>query len=95
EGYPSEPKTGTIMQWPNEPGNDRYCFHAGTAWKENRVVNSGGRVMATTALDPNLDQAVLKSRNLASAVDFDGAFYRSDIGDDLLLCDDSLSSDGS
>jgi phosphoribosylamine--glycine ligase len=84
-----------MMQWPNEPGDDRYCFHAGTAWTENQVVNSGGRVMATTALHPELDQAVLKSRNLASAVDFDGAFYRSDIGDDLLYGDRSFSRNGS
>jgi len=95
EGYPSEPKTGAMMQWPNEPGDDRYCFHAGTAWKENQVVNSGGRVMATTALHPELDQAVLKSRNLASAVDFDGAFYRPDIGDDLLSGYRSFSRNGS
>ena len=77
------------LQFLNQPADDRYCFHAGTAWKENKVVNSGGRVMATTTLHPELDQAVLMSRNLASEVDFDGAFYRSDIGDDLLSGDRS------
>lgn len=85
QGYPSELRTGSIMQWPTEPGDDRFCFHAGTAWRDDQVVNSGGRVMATTALHQELDQAVQMSRNLASSVDFDGAFYRSDIGDDLLL----------
>lgn len=85
DGYPSEPKTGFKMLWPNEPGEDRYCFHAGTTWRDDHVVNSGGRVMATTALHTDLHQAVQESRNLASAVDFEGAFYRSDIGDDLLL----------
>jgi phosphoribosylamine--glycine ligase len=83
-GYPMEAKTGFIMQWPHEPGVDRFCFHAGTAWQDNEVMSSGGRVMATTALHTELEQAIMESRNLASAVDFEGAFYRSDIGDDLL-----------
>lgn len=85
EGYPLDPKTGGVIQWPAEPGDHRFCFHAGTSWQQNQVVNSGGRVMAATALHQDLDRAVQMSRNLASSVDFDGAFYRSDIGDDMLL----------
>jgi phosphoribosylamine--glycine ligase len=84
-GYPSGLKTGFKMHWPVGLGDDRFCFHAGTTWQHDQVVNSGGRVMAVTALHEELNQAVQMSRNLASSVVFEGAFYRSDIGDDLLL----------
>jgi phosphoribosylamine--glycine ligase len=55
-------------------------FHAGTAHADGRLVTSGGRVAAVTALGASLEEAASRSRSAAGAVTFDGAFFRPDIG---------------
>jgi phosphoribosylamine--glycine ligase len=43
-------------------------------------VTSGGRVLAVTALAPTFAEAADASRAAAGRIEFDGAFFRSDIG---------------
>ncbi len=58
-------------------------FHAGTRVQENRTVTNGGRVMAFTSLDTDMNQALSISYDNLAKVEFDGMNYRKDIGFDL------------
>ena len=55
-------------------------FHAGTEYKNDKVLTSGGRVFCATALGNNLKEAQENAYNLVSKVSFEGAFFRKDIG---------------
>jgi phosphoribosylamine--glycine ligase len=59
---------------------DITVFHAGTAYDGDHLTTSGGRVLAVTALSGTFAEAADRSREAASAVRFEGAFFRSDIG---------------
>lgn len=64
-------------------------FHAGTATNETGdIVTNGGRVLALTALANSLEGAVNKSQKAAAAVQFEGKYYRKDIGVDLIRYND-------
>ncbi|NXG18193.1 PUR2 protein, partial [Grallaria varia] len=55
-------------------------FHAGTALKEGRVVTSGGRVLAVTAVRDDLPSALQEANRGVASIHFQGAIYRKDIG---------------
>ena len=55
-------------------------FHAGTAEAGANVVTSGGRVLGVTGVDADLQAALARAYDGVSALDFDGAFHRNDIG---------------
>ncbi|MFJ4375964.1 phosphoribosylamine--glycine ligase [Pseudomonas japonica] len=55
-------------------------FHAGTALQDGQVVTSGGRVLCATALGDTVEAAQQQAYRLAAELDWDGAFYRKDIG---------------
>lgn len=56
-------------------------FHAGTSLDTaNRVVTSGGRVLCATAIGASVTEAQQKAYALAAQIDWNGCFYRKDIG---------------
>jgi len=56
-------------------------FHAGTALETTGgIVTCGGRVLAVTALEADLDHALRTAYTAASKIHFEGAHYRRDIG---------------
>jgi phosphoribosylamine--glycine ligase len=59
-------------------------FHAGTAFKENKVVSNGGRVMAVTSFGDTIEEALEKSYKSIDAIHFNKMNYRKDIGFDLV-----------
>ena len=79
-GYPAKARAGDpVTLPPAEP--DVIVFHAGTNRDESgRLVSSGGRVLAVTAVGETLDQARLRSSGHAARVRFEGGQFRSDIG---------------
>ena len=63
--------------------NDSLVFHAGTQLKDNKVVTSGGRVMAITSYGSDFREALKKSYQNLEKLHFDRMYYRKDIGFDL------------
>ncbi|MFZ9941969.1 MAG: phosphoribosylamine--glycine ligase [Bacteroidia bacterium] len=82
KGYPGDIEKGKVVE-----GLD-HCegslvFHAGTTLSDEKVITSGGRVFAVTSLGKNIAAAQKQSMASASAITFDGKYFRKDIGDDL------------
>ena len=55
-------------------------YHAGSALSDGRLVTSGGRVLGVTAVGGTLDEAVENAYSAARRINFEGAYYRRDIG---------------
>jgi phosphoribosylamine--glycine ligase len=82
-GYPEKYEKGKVIsKIPHHPNG--YIYHSGTALKENRLVTNGGRVLAITSFDLDYKMAVDKSLEIASNIEFEGKYFRKDIGFDLL-----------
>jgi phosphoribosylamine--glycine ligase len=83
-GYPGDYAKGKIITGLDEV-KDGIAFHAGTALDKNgQVVTAGGRVIALTSLGKDIPGALKKSNRNAKKVQFDGKYFRRDIGKDLL-----------
>ncbi len=79
-GYPLNPRKGDAITGLPAPSDDAMVFHAGTTDKDGVAVTSGGRVLCVTALADSVKAAQQRAYQLAQAIHFDGAQYRSDIG---------------
>lgn len=62
---------------------DSFVFHAGTKNHENKIITSGGRVIAISSLAKNLDLALQKTYSSISKIYFENMYFRRDIGFDL------------
>jgi phosphoribosylamine--glycine ligase len=82
-GYPeSYEKNKEITGF--DAAEESIVFHAGTTFKENKVVSNGGRVMAVTSFGDTIEEALEKSYKSIDAIHFDKMNYRKDIGFDLV-----------
>lgn len=79
-GYPDASETGKRIDIPTHIPDDVLIFHAGTKVVDGDVVTAGGRVIAVTGLGSNIAEAAAKSRAVADAIQFDGKYFRRDIG---------------
>lgn len=81
-GYPDSYEKGHEIIGLEECKNldDVFIYHAGTAIKDGKVVNNGGRVLGVMAKGKTLDKALEKSYNALNIVKFKDCFYRKDIG---------------
>lgn len=59
-------------------------FQAGTRREGDTVVTSGGRVLCATAFGNNVQEAVEASKAALKTIQFDGMYYRRDIGGEFL-----------
>ncbi len=82
-GYPGAYPKGKAIKG-TESVSESILFHAGTAVKEGSLVTSGGRVIAASSYGVDIPSALECSFRSAQAVDFDGKYFRRDIGRDLL-----------
>lgn len=81
-GYPEEYEKGKIISGLDRV-EDVVAFHSGTKLIDGNLVTAGGRVLALTGLSLSTDESLLKSYKAANLIDFEGKYYRKDIGKDL------------
>jgi phosphoribosylamine--glycine ligase len=79
EGYPGDYPKGREMSG-FEKVKGSLLFHAGSVKKDNAVVTNGGRVLAVTSYGTDIKQALAKSYENAALIDYEGKYYRKDIG---------------
>ena len=81
-GYPEAYKKGFVIN-----GLDKVegsvVFHSGTALKNGNVVTNGGRVIAVSSYGKDKADALAKSFEEARKIEFEGKYFRRDIGQDL------------
>jgi len=81
-GYPEKYEKGFAMTGMDKV-QDSVLFHAGTALKDGVVVTNGGRVLAVSSYGADKDEALARSMRGAEQIQFEGKYYRHDIGQDL------------
>jgi phosphoribosylamine--glycine ligase len=80
-GYPFEYAKGdSIEGLPAGDNVETKVFHAGTKRQGERIVTAGGRVLCACALGGTVQDAQRKAYQLANAIHWPGAYYRTDIG---------------
>jgi phosphoribosylamine--glycine ligase len=81
-GYPGHYEKGKEISGLGKI-TDGVVFHAGTKISDNRVVTSGGRVLAVSSWGTSMKEALEGSYRNARLLSFDNMYYRTDIGFDL------------
>lgn len=81
-GYPQVYKKGCpISGLDNVKGS--IVFHSGTAFKNGEIVSDGGRVVAVSSYGKDKNEALQKSFEAVSQIEFTDKYFRKDIGQDL------------
>jgi phosphoribosylamine--glycine ligase len=81
-GYPESYAKGKVMSNLDKTEGS-ILFHAGTKRDGDEVLTNGGRVIAITTLANSMEEALEVSFNNAELIDYEGKYYRKDIGKDL------------
>ena len=90
-GYPGSYPKGKVITGIKEAEMSATLFHAGTAVAEaGELVTSGGRVIACSAYGKDLDDALAHSFEAAKALQYEGKYFRTDIGADLRLIEQTV-----
>jgi phosphoribosylamine--glycine ligase len=87
-GYPGKYEVGKTITGLDKIAKDDpdlVVFHSGTTRRMGKVATNGGRVFAVTAKGEKVEDARKKAYEAVGKIDFDGMYYRSDIGKDLVL----------
>lgn len=82
-GYPEAYEKGKQIYGLNNIA-DSIVFHAGTNADGPVVTTAGGRVLAVTSYGKNLDSALERSYESIDRIEFEKAYFRRDIGHDVL-----------
>ena len=84
KGYPGKFPKGIVIKGIHEQDQkDAIVFQAGTKLIENKIVTNGGRVLCVTGLNKEPSMARNKAYKVLESIEFDGEYYRTDIGKDL------------
>ena len=82
-GYPGEYETGKVIRGLDHD-QESIVFHAGTLMQQDDVLTHGGRVLAISGKGHSLEQARARAYKTASSINWEGLYYRKDIGQDLM-----------
>lgn len=78
-GYPEDYAKGKVISGLDNV-KDSIVFHAGTKVDNDSIVTNGGRVLAVTSYGENITEAVATSNASVEKINFEGKYYRRDIG---------------
>lgn len=81
-GYPEKHENGKVITGIDEV-IDSIAFQAGTKLDGNNIVTNGGRVIAITSIANTMEEALKQSFTNAERIQYEGKYYRRDIGNDL------------
>jgi len=81
-GYPSSYNKGIKITGIDHVV-DSTVYHAGAIQKNEDVYTNGGRVLAISSFGNNFHEALTNSYKSASRINFEGMYYRKDLGFDL------------
>jgi phosphoribosylamine--glycine ligase len=81
-GYPGNYEKGKLING-LDLVKDSLVFHAGTRLKDGDVLSDGGRVLAVSSYGQNMKEALANSYHSAGFIQFEGLYYRKDLGFDL------------
>lgn len=81
-GYPGNYRKGLPIVLPKI--EDSVVFHAGTKNEGDNIVTDGGRVIAVSSYGATAREALAQSMQGAEQIDFEGKYFRRDIGLDIL-----------
>jgi len=82
-GYPGDYQKGKEITGISKTKGS-LVFHAGTKHDGKKIVTDGGRVLAITSFGTGINEALAISYKNAAVINFEGKYYRSDLGKDLL-----------
>ncbi|MCK6616492.1 MAG: phosphoribosylamine--glycine ligase [Cyclobacteriaceae bacterium] len=82
-GYPGDFEKGKVISGLNTI-NDALVFHAGTKTEFNNVLTNGGRVLTITGMNKDIATARQKAYAGVARLNWEGVYFRKDIGLDLL-----------
>lgn len=81
EGYPESYEKGkAIAGIDKAEASGAVVFHAGTKIDRETLVTDGGRVLGVTAVGDSFDTAITAVYRAVRCVEFEGMYYRRDIG---------------
>jgi phosphoribosylamine--glycine ligase len=83
EGYPGNYEKGKVI-YGLDLTSDCIVFHSGTKMQDKGILTNGGRVLAVSAWGNTLYEALEVSYRNAGLISWDGIYFRTDIGFDLL-----------
>lgn len=81
-GYPGSYQKGKVISGLDEVKTS-FVFHAGTCLKDEHVCTDGGRVLTVSSYGNTMKEALKCSYKNAALIDFEGMYYRKDLGFDL------------
>ncbi|WP_346856048.1 phosphoribosylamine--glycine ligase [uncultured Draconibacterium sp.] len=81
-GYPGDYEKGKVISGTAKV-SDSIVFHAGTKSAGGDVVTDGGRVIAVSSYGSSMKDALATSFKNAELIDFEGKYFRKDLGFDL------------
>ena len=79
-GYPGDYKKNIPISINAAENNSTILFHAGTRQEGEQIVTNGGRLFVAVSEGETLKEAVAKSITTLDNVEYEGKYFRKDIG---------------